>query len=159
MPVDDQIRAALSDDTKTEREKIMARLQIKGLDMETRIKSALPITLVLDARRSIKITQYCLSADGAQHYDLEYYLDLVLQPPFDKSTTGVRSHDGDALFFKNHYRRFNPPILVEDPAGAIERMITDKYGDPVLKNYREDPIQVLREELATIPELSIGVAA
>lgn len=47
------------------------------------------------------------------------------------------------------FRIFNPPILVEDPAGTIVREWYDKDEDRTLRRtLREDPVEALRQSLA-----------
>ena len=47
------------------------------------------------------------------------------------------------------FKIFNPPILVDDPLGLIERRwINEKTGLEEVRKLREDPIQAIRESLA-----------
>lgn len=43
-----------------------------------------------------------------------------------------------------------PPLLVADPAGPIQRSYIDKNGNTVIVNFRLDPVQAVKNELANI---------
>jgi hypothetical protein len=51
------------------------------------------------------------------------------------------------------FRFFNPPILVSDPAGTIERSWTNQLGETVTKKYREDLGEAIRQMVARVANL------
>jgi len=53
---------------------------------------------------------------------------------------------GDGSIETEHFRIFNPPILVDDPNGTIVRTWTDKDGTHELR-LREDPAEAIKEIL------------
>src|SRR3989304_1790351 len=46
------------------------------------------------------------------------------------------------------FRFYNPPIMVDDPAGIIIRESTDMEGKITQRRLREDPAQAIKESLA-----------
>lgn len=53
--------------------------------------------------------------------------------------------------FDNPIYIVNPPLLVEDPNGTIERVVgEDELGNPITQRYREDPTQAMIDILADL---------
>lgn len=46
------------------------------------------------------------------------------------------------------FRIFNPPVLVDDPSGPIERSWEEEDGTKKTRRHREDPVQAIREVIA-----------
>lgn len=55
--------------------------------------------------------------------------------------------------FDNPVYIVNPPLLVEDENGDIERVVgEDELGNPIVQHFREDPTQAMIDLLADLKE-------
>ena len=43
------------------------------------------------------------------------------------------------------FQIINPPILVEDPLGSIDRVVDDGGGKTHIRHLREDPVEAIRQ--------------
>lgn len=55
--------------------------------------------------------------------------------------------------FDNPVYIVNPPLLVEDENGTIEQVVgEDELGNPIVRKYREDPVEAMVQVLTDLKE-------